>query len=111
MCNEFLYENVSLRLEAFLPDGLDVLAEVIDDVAAYGATAGGEEAADDASDVAADVELLRIIDALAFHTQTETADAWQHHRVAVAQPGLHQILQVRDDRCDRAICITLYFLG
>ena len=58
-----------------MPDCFDAIAEVVENVAALDATAGGKEAADDASDMTADVEGLGIVDTDALHTQTETADA------------------------------------
>ena len=43
-CNENQQATV-LRLEALLPDGLDTLTEVVEDMSACYATACGEEAA------------------------------------------------------------------
>ena len=64
-----------LRFEAFLPDGFDTVAEVVEDVAALDAAAGRKEATDDASDVAADVEVFGIFDTDALYSETEAADA------------------------------------
>ena len=70
-----------LRLEAFLPDGLHTVAEVIEDMTSLDAAASGEEAADDTSDVSRDIELLRIIDTYTFHAKAESADAWEDNRL------------------------------
>ena len=78
----------SSRFEAFLPDGLDSVAEVVEDVAALDATACGEEAADDAGDVTADVELLRIIDTYTLYAKTETTDSVEHYGLTLGQPFL-----------------------
>ena len=59
--------------EASLPDGLDTLAEVVEDVAVLGpftdvdAATCWKETTDDAGDVTADVECLRIIHTDAFY--------------------------------------------
>lgn len=70
-----------LWLESFLPDGLDAFAEVVEDMAALDAAACRQEAADEAGDVLADVEVLRIIHTNALHAQAETADAGQDDRL------------------------------
>lgn len=72
-----------LWFEAVLPDGFDAVADIVEDVTALDATAWGEETADDAGDVATDVELLRVVDTGALHTKAETADAWEDHRLAL----------------------------
>ena len=53
---------ITLRFETCLPDGLDTIAEVVEDVTALNATACGEETADITSDVTTDVECLRVIE-------------------------------------------------
>ena len=63
------------RLEACLPDGLDTLAEVIEDVASLDTTTSRQEATHDARDVTTDVERLRIINTDALYPKTETSDA------------------------------------
>jgi hypothetical protein len=62
-CADLCYtESVGLRFGTFVPDGLDTVAEVVENVATLDATAGGQEAADDARDVAADVKGLGVVD-------------------------------------------------
>ena len=73
------------RFETFLPDGLDTIAEVIEDLATLDATTGRQEAADNAGDVTADVESLRVIHTDAFHAEAEASDAGKHHGVAFAE--------------------------
>ena len=51
-----------------MPDNLHALAEVIEDVSSLNATSSGQEAADDAGDVAADVEVLRVVDTDTLYT-------------------------------------------
>ena len=75
-----------------MPDGLDTFAEVVKNMAALNTATGGKEAADDAGDVTADVEILGIIDTDALHTKAETSDAGQYHGLAVAQFLLHGVL-------------------
>ena len=61
-------------------------------MAALDAAACGEEAADDAGDVATDVERLGIIDTDAFHPETEAADARKDDGLAVGQSFLENVL-------------------
>ena len=75
-----------------MPDGLDTFAEVVENMAALDATASGEEAADDAGNMAANIEILGIIDTDALHTQAEATNARQHNGLAVAQFLLHGVL-------------------
>lgn len=82
--------------EASLPDGGDTFGEVVEDVAAGDTAAGGEEAADDAGDVVAQAELLRLVDALAFDAKAEATDAWYDDGVAVGELHLQGVLQVGD---------------
>jgi hypothetical protein len=56
-----------LRLKACLPDGFDTFAEVVEDMTALDAATSREETTDDACDVTADVECLRIIHTDAFY--------------------------------------------
>ena len=70
--------KVILWFGTFLPDGFDTFAEVVEDMTAWDATAGREETTDDAGDVAADVECLRIIYPDAFHPKAEAADTWEY---------------------------------
>ena len=58
-----------------MPDGLHAVAVVIEDMTVLDAATGREEAADDAGDVAADVERFRIVHADALHAEAEAADA------------------------------------
>ena len=81
-----------LRFEAFLPDGLDTLAEVIKDMPACDATAGREETTDDAGDVAPDIKVLRVVNTDAFHTKAETSDAWKDNRLSFRQPMFQDVL-------------------
>ena len=80
------------RFEAFLPNGLDALAEIINDMVTLGATAGRQETTDDAGDVMPDVECLRTVHTDALYTQAETADAWEHHRLTVGKPMFQDVL-------------------
>ncbi len=68
-----------------MPDGLDAITEVIEDMAALDATASREETADNAGDVLADVECLGIIHTDALYTQTETADTREHDSLTIGQ--------------------------
>lgn len=77
-----------------LPNGGDTLAEVIEDVAAFDTVTGGQEAADDAGDVTADIEPLRLVDALALHTEAEAAYAGEHYGIALGERCLQGILQI-----------------
>ena len=92
-----------LRLEAGLPDGFDAFAEVVEDVAALDAAAGREEAADDAGDVASDVEVLLVFDTDALHTQAEAADAGKDDRLALTQFLLHEVLDLGGDTYHSAL--------
>lgn len=83
-----------LRLAPVLPDGVDAVADVVEDVVAGGAVAGGQEAADDALDVAAQAELLRVVHALALHAEAEAAYLGQDDGVAVGEFHLQRVLQV-----------------
>jgi hypothetical protein len=78
-----------------MPDGLDALAEVIEDMAALDATASREETADNAGDVLADVECLGIIHTNTLYAKTETADAWEHDCLTLRKPLLQDVLQFR----------------
>ena len=66
-----------LRLEAFLPDGFDTVAEIVEDTTALSATACREKTADDASNMATDIEVLWVVDTNTLYTKTETADSWK----------------------------------
>jgi len=90
---EFLLQ----KIYDFLPDGLDAVAEVVEDVAALDVATGGEEAADDAGDVVTDVECLGGINTDTLHTKAETADARKDDGLAVAQFLLHDILNLSGD--------------
>lgn len=72
-----------LRLKPRLPYGFDTLAEIIEDMASLNTATGREETADDACDVAADVECLRVIHPDALYTKTETADAKENDRLTL----------------------------
>ena len=105
--NGFGYRSFSYRQECdvkrcvkdgsafgvFLPDGLDSVAEVVEDMPALDAAPCGQKAADDAGDVTADVECLRVVDTYAFHAQAETAYAGQDHGLALAEPLFENVLQ------------------
>ena len=93
-----------LRLEAFLPDGVHTVAEVVEDVAAVDAAAGGEETADDAGDVVTDVEVFRVVHANAFHAKAEAADTGKDDGLAVAEPLFEDILQLSHYADHRALC-------
>lgn len=66
-----------------MPDGLDAFAEVVEDVAALDAAAGWEETADNAGDVATDVERLGIIDSDTLYTETEATNAWKNDSLSI----------------------------
>lgn len=95
-----------LWLGPLVPHGFHAFAEVVKDVAALDAATGGQEAADDAGDVAADVESLGVVDANALDTQAESADAGQYHGLTFAQFLLKQVLQFRHDTDDSAFAET-----
>ncbi len=75
-----------------MPDGLDTVTEVVENVATLNATTGGEEAANDTGDMVADVECLRIVHADALYTKTETTYAREHHRLAFSEFLFQNIL-------------------
>ena len=52
-------------------------------MASLNTATGREETADDAGDVAADVECLRVIHPDALYTKTETADAKENDRLTL----------------------------
>ena len=81
------------RLEACLPDGLDTLAEVIEDVASLDTTTSRQEATHDARDVTTDVERLRIINTDALYPKTETSDAWKNNGQTFRKPMLQDVLK------------------
>lgn len=85
-------EECSLWLEPLLPDGLDSIAEVVENMAALDTTASGEETANDAGDVLSDVEGFRIIHTDTLHTETETTDAGKYHRLTFPQSLFQNIL-------------------
>ena len=82
-----------LRLKARLPDGFDALAEVVEDMATLDAATGWEKTADDAGDVASDVEFLRIIHPDTLYPKAETADSWEYDRLALGKSVLQDILK------------------
>ena len=82
-----------LWFEAFLPDGFDTVAEIVENAATLNATTGGEETTDDTSDVATDVELLRILYSYTLYTKTETANARKNYCLAFGQTLLQDVLQ------------------
>jgi hypothetical protein len=82
-----------LRLKARLPDGLDALAEVVEDMATLNAATSREETADDAGDVTTDVEFLRIIHPDTLYPKAETADSWEYDRLTLGKTVLQDILE------------------
>ena len=82
-----------LRFKARLPYGLDTLAEVVEDMATLDAATGWEETADDAGDVASDVEFLRIIHPDTLYPKAETADSWEYDRLTLGKAVLQDILE------------------
>lgn len=80
-------------------------------MAALHATAGREEATDDAGDVVAETEVLGTVHTDTLHTETETADAGKDHRMAVGKVLLQQMLQLRDDTRDGALGETALATG
>jgi hypothetical protein len=89
-----------------MPDSLDTLTEVVENVATLDATASGEETADDTGDVLSDVEVLGIVHTDALHTETETADAREHHRLTLPQFLLQNILKFRHNTYHSTLCKT-----
>lgn len=85
------------RVTSLSPDNGHVLAEVILDGAVVVAMAGGQEFADDAADVAADIEFLRGIDTLTLHTEPKASYAIEDYRLTFCQMVLHRVLQFSDD--------------
>ena len=81
------------RFETRLPDGLDTLAEVIEDMAPLDTASSRQEAAHDARDVTTDVERLRIIDTDALYPKTETSDAWKNDGLTFRKPMLQDVLK------------------
>ena len=94
---------ITLRFETCLPDGLDTIAEVVEDVTALNATACGEETADITSDVTTDVECLRVIDTDTLYPKTETADTGEDNGLPVRQSVLEDLLQLRYHTDDRTL--------
>jgi hypothetical protein len=88
-----LFPLYRLRLKARLPDGFDAFAEVVEDMAALDTATGWEETADDAGDVASDVEFLRIIHPDTLYPKAETADSWEYDRLALGKSVLQDILK------------------
>ena len=93
----------SFLFEALLPDDLDALAEVIEDMSARDAATCGEKAADDTRDVASDVKVLRVIDTDTLHAEAETADAWKDDRLAFRQTVFQNVLKFCDHHDDRTL--------
>lgn len=85
-----------LAIPSLSPDNGHVLAEVILDGAVVVAMAGGQEFADDAADVAADIEFLRGIDTLTLHTEPKASYAIEDYRLTFCQMVLHRVLQLSD---------------
>lgn len=56
----------------------DILAERVADATPLDTTTRGQKTPDDASDVAAELELFRLIDTDAFYAETEATDAGQY---------------------------------
>ena len=83
----------SSRLKALLPHGFDAVADIVEDMAALGAAAGREETTDDAGNMAADVKLLRVVNADALHAKTEPADTRKDDRLALRQSMFQNTLQ------------------
>ena len=94
---------VQLWFEAFLPDDLDAVAEIVEDVAALDAAPCGQETADDTGDVTRDVKVLGIVDTDTLHAKAETADAWKDDRLTFRQPMLEDVLQFGDHHDDRSL--------
>ena len=90
-----------------LPDGLDAFAEVVEDVAALDAAAGREKTADDAGDVASDVEVLRVFDTDALHTEAEAANAGKDDGLAFTEFLLHDVLDLGGNTHHRALRKTV----
>ena len=78
-----------------MPHGFDAVTEVIEDVAALNAAACGQESTDNTGNVAADVKLLRVINAYALHTETESTDTRKNDRLTFRQPVFQDFLQFR----------------
>ena len=78
--------------EAFQPDGLHAVAEVIEDMTTLDASASREETTDNTGDVTTDVEVLGIINAYTFHAKAESADAWEDYCLPFSQPMLQDVL-------------------
>lgn len=89
-----------------LPDGIDAIAEIIDDVVTAITVTGWEKAADDASDVATTAELLRLIYPLTLHTKAEATDFRNHNGIALGEFHLQGLLQIGDDSHYRRVVIA-----
>jgi hypothetical protein len=85
-------QSCELRLKARLPDGFDAFAEVVEDMAALDTATGRQETADDAGDVTADVERLRIINPDTFYTKTETSYTWKDYSLPLGKSLLQDVL-------------------
>ena len=113
MCNTNLKQNAmkklltksipELGLEAFVPDGLETLAGVVDDVAGGGTVAGGEEAADETGEVTADVEVLGVVDTFTFYADAEPAYAVDDDGLTQCEALLHEFLEFGDYQLDVAL--------
>ena len=99
----FITTSYPSRLETFLPDGFDAVAEIVEDMATLDATACREEATDNTSDVAGDVEILGIVDANALHSKAETAYAWKNDGLSFGQTLFQDILKLSYDTSDGAL--------
>ena len=88
-----------LRLKASLPDGLDTLAEVVEDVAVLGpftdidAATCWEETTDDSLDMSSYIELFGFFYTNALNTQAKATDAFDDHRLTIGQTVFHHILK------------------
>ena len=88
----FLHSNLGLRLKACLPYGFYSFAEVVEDMTALNAATSREETTDNAGDVTADVECLRIVHTDALYPKTETTDTWKYDCVTIRKLLFQDVL-------------------
>ena len=104
--SDFLYIFLSvstLWLEAFLPDGLDAVAEIVEDTPARDAAPCRQETTDDTGDVTRNVKVLGIIDTDTLYAKAEAADTRKDDRLTFRQPMLEDVLQFGDHHEDRSL--------
>lgn len=92
---------------------LYVFAEIVFQGTVLITAAGWEKPADDPTDVMADVEFLRVINAFALHTEAEASDTLKVYRLTIGKMALHGGVQLHDyvyhvGFLQGAVCLHLF---